>query len=75
MSALVGRARRVGLVTQKGARFSTETHGKGIREGRRKKRRGEVGSYRGEGVRGVGSHYVEGGDVTDGDGWLHVRQV
>lgn len=28
---------------------------------------------RGEG--GVGSHYVEGGDVTDGDGWLHVRQV
>lgn len=29
----------------------------------------------GEGVRGVGSHYVEGGDVTDGDGWLHVRQV
>lgn len=24
---------------------------------------------------GVGSHYVEGGDVTDGDGWLHVRQV
>lgn len=31
---------------------------------------------RGEGTEGgVGSHYVEGGDVTDGDGWLHVRQV
>lgn len=31
---------------------------------------------RGEGAEGgVGSHYVEGGDVTDGDGWLHVRQV
>jgi len=29
----------------------------------------------GKGERGVGSHYVEGGDVTDGDGWLHVRQV
>lgn len=33
---------------------------------------GAVGRYRGG---GVGSHYVEGGDVTDGDGWLHVRQV
>lgn len=35
----------------------------------------EAGSYGGGRSRGVGSHYVEGGDVTDGDGWLHVRQV
>lgn len=36
---------------------------------------GRIVRAEGEGVRGVGSHYVEGGDVTDGDGWLHVRQV
>lgn len=40
---------------------------------RRLERTGGVGG-REEGG-GVGSHYVEGGDVTDGDGWLHVRQV
>lgn len=50
-------------------------HASAPRHGGRKERKGEVGSHRGEGVRGVGSHYVEGGDVTDGDGWLHVRQV
>lgn len=67
----------VGLVTQKGARFSTETHGRVVAEGVDGGEAEGVGSYeRGKGrVRGVGSHYVEGGDVTDGDGWLHVRQV
>lgn len=61
------------MVTQKGARFNTETYrprGKGGDE-----EEGRIVRAEGEGVRGVGSHYVEGGDVTDGDGWLHVRQV
>lgn len=42
---------------------------------RRLERTGGVGEARGGTEGGVGSHYVEGGDVTDGDGWLHVRQV
>lgn len=47
----------------------------GVDEGRGGRMRWRQDRTEGEGVRGVGSHYVEGGDVTDGDGWLHVRQV
>lgn len=66
----------MGLVTLKGARLSTETHGRGVAEGAtRGGRGGRIVLEGGRRVRGVGSHYVEGGDVTDGDGWLHVRQV
>lgn len=64
------------MVTQRGARFNTETYRpRGADEGRGGRMRWRQDRTEGEGVRGVGSHYVEGGDVTDGDGWLHVRQV
>lgn len=43
---------------------------------KRRGRRGADGRTGGGGGGGadVGSHYVEGGDVTDGDGWLRVRR-
>lgn len=56
---------------------SVPRHAVRVRWGAEKRggRRGRWDRTEGKGVRGVGSHYVEGGDVTDGDGWLHVRQV
>ena len=52
-------------------------HGITVERAREKRRERESEAAQSGGGRqgaDVGSHYVEGGDVTDGDGWLRVRQ-